>query len=684
MNDDFLRNKIKESAENIEIPDSLSPESIQKTLEQSSKKVQRFPSLRFASTAAAVLVLLIGAFGLHRLTQNSIMDGDGMERFVETSEDTSSAKSLQSISDYKELYKVLKAYEQENNTIYEMEILEESVMESATVDSASADMAVSSEASSSTSSADYSTTNLRTEGIDEGDLVKTDGTYLYILQKNSGVSIVDATSMKLVKKIELENKADTLKEMYVDGTCLQVIAFGSRTALQDHSDSVYSTENRSVTTLYTYDISNPKKPVLKGSLTQDGTFETSRKSGEWVYLFTSHYAQIPSRLSKTEETIPQIGEETVSTNDIYLPETCTSQEYLVISSVKQSEPDQAAEKKVILSGCELYYVSQNHIFICNSDWRNSSTQTQIMSFSMKDGKLTPQAAGSVKGSLNNSFSLDEYDGYLRIVSTYWDSQSSSNINALFVLNEDLQIVGKIDDLAPGESIYSARLMGNTGYFVTYRQMDPLFSVDLSDPKNPAILGELKIIGFSEYLHPYSENLLLGIGWETDPETQEILGLKLSMFDTSDPANVTEKNKTIIEDVYPYDCPVMDNYKCVMIDPQKNLFGFAYTLENDAKEESFTTVYSLFRYDETNGFTQIFTHTLDEEEKDSYSAESYETEEIVDENSVSTAGYMGAYMYPYIEYARGIYIRENFYLSTNESLSKFDMNNNFTLTDSIQW
>ena len=143
MNDDFLRNKIKESAENIEIPDSLSPESIQKTLEQSSKKVQRFPSLRFASTAAAVLVLLIGAFGLHRLTQNSIMDGDGMERFVETSEDTSSAKSLQSISDYKELYKVLKAYEKENNTIYEMEILEESVMESATVDSASADMAVS-------------------------------------------------------------------------------------------------------------------------------------------------------------------------------------------------------------------------------------------------------------------------------------------------------------------------------------------------------------------------------------------------------------------------------------------------------------------------------------------------------------------------------------------------------------
>lgn len=680
MNDDFLRNKIKESAENIEIPDSLKPDAVQKILERSSRRVRRFPSRLLASAAAAILVLSIGVFGINRFTQNSIMDGDGMERSEEVLEEayTESSSSLHSISDYSELYQALRTYEDEHYTIYDMEISEESVAESA-------DMTVTQNISDAASSKDYSTTNLRTEGIDEGDIVKTDGTYLYVLKDSQGIYIVDAVSMKSVRKIPLENKGETLDEMYVDGTCLQVIASGTRTALKENSASVYSTESTNVTTLYTYDISNPQKPVLKGSLTQDGNYETSRKSGEWVYLFTSSYAQVPSASSGMEEAVPRIGEETASVEDIYLPDICSSQEYLVISSVKQSKPDTAAEKKVVLSGCELYYVGQNHLFICSTDWNSSSNHTQIMSFLMKNGNLTAKAAGSVKGTLNNSFSLDEYNDYLRVVSTYWDSHSSTNINALFVLDEDLQIVGKIDDLAPGESIYSARLMGNTGYFVTYRQMDPLFSVDLSDPKNPTVLGELKITGFSEYLHPYSDNLLLGIGWETDPKTQETLGLKLSMFDTSDPTNVIEKNKTVIEDIYPYNCPAMDNYKCVMIDTEKNLFGFAYILEDKSKQQSLTTVYSLFRYDETNGFTQVFIHTLDDEkEKSKYPTEPYDSQIIVDGDSISTTGYLGTYMYPYIEYARGIYIGDNFYLSTQESLSKFDMNHNFTLTDSISW
>lgn len=684
MNDDFLRNKIKESAENIEIPDSLKPDAVQKNLENSSKRVRRFPSRIFASAAAAVLVLLIVGFGFHRITQNSIMDGDGMEYLAETSKEATAEKnsSLQSISDYKDLYKALQTYEDEYATVYEMAIAEESVAESATADSSNA--AVSKD-SSFASSEDYSTTNPRTEGIDEGDLVKTDGTYLYLLKKRRGISIVHAASMKLVKELPLQNQEETLEEMYVDGTCLQVIASGTQTALKEHSDSFYSTESKNITTVYTYDISNPKKPILKGSMTQDGNYETSRKSGEWIYLFTSHYAQIPSSSSEMKDFVPRIGEEHVSVDDIYLTDTCNSQEYLVISSVQQNEPQKAADKKVILSGCELYYVSQNHIFVCSTDWNSSSTHTQIISFAMKSGTLTPQAAGSVRGSLNDSFSLDEYGTYLRVVSTCWDNQSAANINALFVLNEDLQIVGKIDDLAPGETIYSARLMGDTGYFVTYRQMDPLFSVDLSDPENPRILGELKITGFSEYLHPYSDNLLLGIGWETDPQTQETLGLKLSMFDTSDPTNVTEKNKTVIEDIYPYNCPAMDDYKCVMINTQKNLFGFAYILEEESTQQSLTTVYSLFRYDETNGFTQVFTCTLDdEEEKAKYSAEPYDSDITVDEDSVSTASYMGTYRYPYIEYVRGIYIGDDFYLSTQESLSKFNMNDHFTRTDSISW
>ena len=126
--------------------------------------------------------------------------------------------------------------------------------------------------------------------------------------------------------------------------------------------------------------------------------------------------------------------------------------------------------------------------------------------------------------------------------------SGNSTNSLLVLDENLKVIGEIEDLAPGEQIYSARFLGDTGYFVTFRNMDPLFSVDLTNPKKPKILGELKITGFSEYLHPYDDNLLLGIGREISPDKGNFKGLKLSMFDISNPKNVTEIQK-IVEKSY---------------------------------------------------------------------------------------------------------------------------------------
>lgn len=114
--------------------------------------------------------------------------------------------------------------------------------------------------------------------------------------------------------------------------------------------------------------------------------------------------------------------------------------------------------------------------------------------------------------------MDEYQGYLRVLTT--DYVQDATQNALYILDEDLQVTGKLENLAEGEHIESARLLDDIGYFVTYKQTDPLFSVDLSDPANPAIIGSLKVNGFSEYLHFYGANQLLGIGWETNPDTQE--------------------------------------------------------------------------------------------------------------------------------------------------------------------
>ncbi len=160
-------------------------------------------------------------------------------------------------------------------------------------------------------------------------------------------------------------------------------------------------------------------------------------------------------------------------------------------------------------------------------------------------------------------------------------------------------VSTLEGLAEDEQIYSARFLGDTAYFVTYKQVDPLFSVDLSNPKKPVILGELKIPGFSEYLHPYSENQLLGIGMDTDEDGMTTNGVKLSMFDITDPSNVSEVNKQVLKDVYGSN--VFYDYKAVLIDGEKNLIGFS--AHGDSQH------YYVYSYDENSGFTCLLDHAI---------------------------------------------------------------------------
>ena len=170
--------------------------------------------------------------------------------------------------------------------------------------------------------------------------------------------------------------------------------------------------------------------------------------------------------------------------------------------------------------------------------------------------------------------------------------TNEDTNGVYVLNEKMETVGTIEGLAQDERVYSARFFGDTGYFVTFRETDPLFSVDLSDPQNPQIVGELKIPGFSEYLHPYGENQLLGIGMAADEETGITDGVKLSMFDISDRTDVKENNVFVMENVYSTD--VFYNYKAVVIDSEKNLIGFSGYTEGGE-------TYFVFSYDAENGF-----------------------------------------------------------------------------------
>ena len=168
-------------------------------------------------------------------------------------------------------------------------------------------------------------------------------------------------------------------------------------------------------------------------------------------------------------------------------------------------------------------------------------------------------------------------------------------NGLFILDENLKMTGKITDLAKNEELHSARFIDDTAYFVTYENTDPLFAVDVSNPSEPKLLGHLEIPGFSEYLHPYGENLLLGIGEETDSEST-FIGIKLSMFDISNPKKLKETHKLVL----PKDlvsAVVARNPNALFIDTEKNLFGFS--IDNYIDD---ATHYLVFSYDEENGFT----------------------------------------------------------------------------------
>ena len=485
--------------------------------------------------------------------------------------------------------------------------------------------------------ADYSETNIQEQGVDEGDIVKTDGTYIYILREDMSLAILEAASgnPKVVSITDLPQKnSGAIHEMYLDGDSLHIILTETVTELENEEDTYYTHTSRQ-TVLLTYDISDKANPTLTGQITQEGSYSDSRKNGQYIYLFTRYTPDIYETYE--ESTVaPLINGTAADPSDFYLPETLTDNAYLVISSVDTTAPNQIYDSKILVSGTSCFYVSQNNIYIANENYSTGYLTTELTKFHYENGIISGVAAASVKGYLNNSFSLNEYDGCLRVVSTY-SNEDWEEENALFILDENLNQVSSIENLAEGETIRSARFFEDTGYFVTFRQTDPLFSVDLSDPANPQILGELKVSGFSSYLHFYGEDQLLGIGYEANEETGATTGIKLSMFDISNPANVTEINRYVIPNITW--CPAIEDYKAILVQPEKNLIGFY--CDNR---------YLVFSYDKEGGFTQ---------------------ELVYDFFSDNLTGQVDYYN------MRGLYIEDVLYLAGNHFVVTFDMENNFT-------
>ncbi len=613
-----ILDKIKQSTEKTPVPESLAPDQIMKMLEapNSTQASGHIPKKHGFSRGhrmrggliAAALILVVG-IGAHIRQQNLSSDSATSSAKGSSSIGTSSGKlassdTLETATDYDEVYTYLQSYQDELDSSSATGSTDSGIVmySNETADSGARTDSSSSSSDSATASAravdtSFSDTNVRTEGVGEADIVKTDGNYLYTLKANSQeISIVDIRSdqMKAVSDISL-NENFQASEFYLSDQKLFVLGNMQNTQVDSDSKTLY---RGSCTRIQTYDLADINNPKSIGTVDQSGYYRTSRFKDGYLYVFSDYYIYDTITKKDYPSYVPLVGDNLLKQSDIYLPTNHAADQYLVVSSISASSPDKAADQKAVMSENGEIYVSENNLYIY--EYTNSSiladnlaakNQTILRKLSYNKGKLSGSAQGKVKGYLNDSFSIDEYDNTLRLVTTVThNAGNSSQSNAVYVLDADLKTIGKIEDLAKDEQVYSARFLGDTGYFVTYEQTDPLFSVDFSDPENPKILGKLKIPGFSEYLHFYSDNLLLGIGMDTD-ENGVTNGVKVSMFDISDPSDVKGVSKYTLDQYYYSD--VFSDYRAALVDPEKNLIGFP--LSGSANQ------YVILSYDKNQGF-----------------------------------------------------------------------------------
>ncbi len=426
---------------------------------------------------------------------------------------------------------------------------------------------------------EYSKTNVQVEGVDEADLVKTDGEYIYTVSGNE-VYVVKAyppEDMRVCSKISL-GEGRTIG-LFVNEDRLVVIKSG-RFPIKPLESGIVPPHTCGVS-VRIYDISDVENPVLIKGVNLDGSYVSSRMIKGYVYVVT---AQPVFKILGEDFVLPRIAvdrevKEIPPTKTYYSNDTIAPLSYTIIAAINALSGE--VEGKAILTGyATCIYASLNNIYVVVPKWDGwfNDVRSEIHRIRVDGMEIECEASGEVPGRVLNQFSMDEYKGYFRIATTIghvarYLSQATS-LNNVYVLDaESLEIVGKLEGLAPGERIHSARFMGDRCYLVTFRKVDPLFTIDLSDPENPKVLGKLKIPGYSDYLHPYDGNYLIGIGKETVPAEEGDFswyqGVKISLFDVSNVTMPKEVDKVVIGD-RGTDTPVLRDHHALLFDKKRNL------------------------------------------------------------------------------------------------------------------
>lgn len=530
---------------------------------------------------------------------------------------------------------------------------------------AGAEMAKTTSSSSSSGGVEFSGTNNQEENVDEADILKTDGDFIYTISDNV-LYIVDALpgeESEVVSTIDFDENMPT--GLFIDGDHMAV--FGNFYD-NDWFQNVDFTPRHGMTFYNIYDVSDRENPKLIKEYKFEGRYYNGRLLDGYSYILVMNQpynrpTPMPYYWDGTTRHNIEIGDMYYYNVPYNYPQLMT------VHAVDLEGAQELSSKAVMVEGSQNMYMSENSIYITYTEWINEyELQTDIMielledqvtesdkeliqkiketdnevlsqyekeqkinniylsylnfmgqeereeleeeaeellkkkieameyleytvinKIDVDDGDINPVANGKVPGRIINQFSMDEYEDVLRIgttVSARWSRfgiDRTESENNVYTLDEELDIIGELVGLAEGESIYSTRFIGDRLYMVTFRQIDPFFVIDLSDPENPAELGKLKIPGFSRYLHPYDEDVIIGIGQDAST-TGRTKGLKISLFDVSDVEEPEEISKFVTEERYAQSTALYE-HKAFLFNKERNLLVIpAYSNSYSWQEE----------------------------------------------------------------------------------------------------
>ena len=554
-------------------------------------------------SGALIVILLIATLSFLLTPQ---VEGDSLQRFGSYAELNASFESARNQSRYGSGFPLL--------DIFTMPMMN--------VTSGVAERAMDSSAQKAGSD-DFSTTNVQVEGVDEADIIKTDGKYAYSISGGKAfiTNAYPAEEMEILSTISFEDEENPIELFITEDKLLIFTNSGygyygyygyggvDMEKCGGSSKCIPEFGARGIVSAKIYNIDNRQSPILESTVELEGSYVSSRLIGNNAYYVVNAYPRyepywdgnnyvydgndpiIP--LQRVNGTVTKIAE---ATEVGFIPGV-PAQSFVTVAALNLNT--QQLNKEVVAASGQSVYASADNLYLAerlwnrrvpmpifssvfSSNWENTE-KTSIAKFKLNNGDVSFVAEGAVPGRILNQFSMDEHKGNFRIATTVgWNGY-----NNVYVLDQDMNTIGRLEGLAPGESIYSSRFMGDKGYIVTFKKVDPLFVLDLSDPTNPTVLGKLKIPGYSDYLHPIDETHLIGLGKDTvESKSGDFAwyqGIKMAIFDVTDVNNPIEMHKTIIGD-RGTESYALHDHKAFLFDKEKELLVIPVTLAEISQEQ----------------------------------------------------------------------------------------------------